>query len=318
MQEFPFVSVIIPAYNESLMLERTLPALNKINYKKDRYEIIVVDNGSTDGTEKISAKYNAKVILFPEGKTIAAVRNRGALEAKGDVLAFLDADCLVTENWLLNAVKSFKNGVGVVGSKGLDPLYVSTWVQNCRSKIIRRSKEEPIYVDWLSSVNMLLKKDLFDQVGGFDEKLETCEDADIGFRLNKITKILFNPKVKAYHLREPKTLLDLFKKELWHGKSLYKGVFRHGLLARELISILVPFIYLINLFVLVFSILLQGLNIFLISCLFFIAFPLAMNIRQLSRIDKPLIFFQCLLINTTYLLGRSFSVIYSLKDLVSK
>ena len=272
--------------------------------------MIVVDNGSKDETCKIAQRYNAEIILFPEGKTIASVRNHGALSAKGDILAFLDADCVVTEDWLFNAVKKLDASIGAVGSRPVAPLQSSTWVQRCWGKIMPRSLEGSNFVDWLSASNMILKRELFDKVDGFDEQLQTCEDVDIGFRLNKVTKILYAPDVKAFHLREPRTLFDLFKKEIWHGKSLFKSVFRHASLFRRLRIIGVPLFCLINMFFIIIGLVLR-IDIWFISTIMFFSVPIIMTIRNLRRVKNPLMLCQCFLINTTYILGRSVSIICS-------
>jgi len=317
MRNAPFVSIIIPAYNEAAMLEKSLSALNRINYSRDRYEIIVVDNGSTDNTCKIAEKYNVKVVQFPGGKTIASVRNRGASSAKGDVLAFLDADCVVTKNWLSNAVKKLADGIGVVGSRPFAPLKTSTWVQRCLGTIVAKSLQGPIFVDWLSSSNFIVRKELFNKVNGFDEHLETNEDAYISYRLNRITKIMYDPDVKAFHLREPRTLFDFLMKEIWHGKSLYKAVFRHGLFARELMSIAIPLFYLINLVFIIIGLIFSN-KIWLISTIIFFSIPILMTIKCLSRINNTSILIQSFLINFIYILSRSMSVVYSIKDLLSR
>lgn len=311
LKKYPFVSIIIPAYNEEIYLEKCLLSLKHIDYKLDAYEVIVVDNGSTDSTCEIAKKYNAQLVSFPEGTTISAVRNRGAMCAEGTILAFLDADCVVTKKWLLNGVNLLNSSVGVVGSRPLAPKKEATWLQKARAKVLSRASNVP--VSWLSSSNYIVKKELFDQIGGFDEDLETCEDADISFKLNKITTILYSPYVKAYHLREPKNLFEFFKKEVWHGKSVYEGVIRHGLKKEELLSIFVPAIYLINNVIGVCSLVFNSTSFFTISFSVFWGLPLLATIKTLFRVKTISQFPFFYIIDFIYLQARSSAVLHAIK-----
>ena len=96
----PFVSVIVGVMNESDMIEACLESLLGLDY--DGYEILIVDGGSTDGTvEKVEriAAMNKRVRLVRKEGYLGTARNAGAAVAKGAILAFTDADCIVTENW---------------------------------------------------------------------------------------------------------------------------------------------------------------------------------------------------------------------------
>jgi glycosyltransferase involved in cell wall biosynthesis len=111
-----FVSIIIPAYNEEDNIAKCLQSINAQMEQGIDYEIIVVDNGSTDRTREIAEKLKAKVFALPE-VNISALRNFGAEASSGDILAFLDADCLVKDGWLKNAVSILDDpAVAMVGS----------------------------------------------------------------------------------------------------------------------------------------------------------------------------------------------------------
>src|SRR6267154_111138 len=99
------ISVIIPALNEKAVIGQCLEALSCNRLPATDFEVIVVDNGSSDGTvetvRQFEAPYCLKIIHI-EGVHISALRNRGAAEARGEILAFLDADCLAPPKWLTN------------------------------------------------------------------------------------------------------------------------------------------------------------------------------------------------------------------------
>ena len=99
MREHPFVSIIIPSLNVEKYIEDCLDAIHMLYYPKDKLEIILVDNGSTDRTRKIASTCGARV-LIRRGCNISALRNFGVSQSKGEIIAFLDADCIVSKDWL--------------------------------------------------------------------------------------------------------------------------------------------------------------------------------------------------------------------------
>ena len=104
-QQLPVVSVsiIIPALNEARMIGKCLDSLTQLDFPRDHFEVILVDNGSTDDTIKIARSFTDRLrlrILQKKGVRISGLRNLGAREAQGEVVAFLDADCLAPSNWL--------------------------------------------------------------------------------------------------------------------------------------------------------------------------------------------------------------------------
>lgn len=107
MPRHPSVSVIVPAYNEAGTIEDCLDALLQQTYPRDRYEVLVVDNGSTDGTAAVVESFPVELLSVPEGGQFAA-RNRGIDRATGDVLAFTDADVRVTDDWIAAGVAAIE------------------------------------------------------------------------------------------------------------------------------------------------------------------------------------------------------------------
>ena len=178
-----FISFIIPARNEEEMIGTCLDAVNEMDYDSRLFESILVDNGSVDNTAKIGRLKGARVFTMP-GETISALRNFGAKEAKGDFLAFIDADCVVYRDWLQNALHHFRDPeVGCVGSYPSIP-EKSSWVQKAWTLQTQR-KGRIKEVDWLPSMNILVRRNALEDVGGFNESLITCEDVDLCYRLKK-------------------------------------------------------------------------------------------------------------------------------------
>jgi glycosyltransferase involved in cell wall biosynthesis len=246
------VSVIVPARNEEPHLPALLESLARVEYPRERMEVIVVDHQSTDETSRIARKWGATVISH-QGGTIASVRNRGARAAKGDVLAFLDADCTVDALWLSTAVRHFVDPrVGAVGSYHAVPLDPPTWVRTILQKQIE-ARLPLSDATWLPSGNMFVRRDVFDSCGGFDESLATCEDVDLSYRIGQQYRLVADARVRCWHHGEPRTLWEVFRKELWRGRDNLLGAIRHGITLSELPSLVLPLYFLLALSSLLFG-----------------------------------------------------------------
>jgi glycosyltransferase involved in cell wall biosynthesis len=234
----PIFSIIIPAFNEARHISQCLDSIFAQRFPRDRYEVIVVDNGSTDATPAIAARYPVTLLSNHE-KTVSGLRNLGASHAIGEILAFVDADCTVAPDWLESAsVYIDQPDVAMWGAPPLPPEN-PTWVQKTWS-IVRLKDNIKKEVVWLGTINIFLRKELFWQVGGFNEALETCEDVDLCYKISKTGKIISDNKFKIVHLGEDVSLAVFFKKEMWRGKSSYKGLFSHGLSIKEIPSLAIP------------------------------------------------------------------------------
>ena len=222
----PLFSVIIPALNAENSIDKVLRVLSQYNRDEEKVEIIVVDNGSSDRTLEIARQYHVKILSLP-GVTISTLRNEGARCARGQILAFLDADCIVTKNWIAVALPYFRDfSLGALGSTVFYPPPNSTWVA---TTWFLDSKEIYGEARYIPSGMVLISKRVFDEVGGFDESLISNEDCDLSHRLKQRGyKVLSDPRLSVIHLGTPQTLSQFFKREVWHGRSVF-GVFLRGL-----------------------------------------------------------------------------------------
>jgi glycosyltransferase involved in cell wall biosynthesis len=250
------VSIIIPAYNEEASLPLCLKSIADLDWPKTHLEVIVIDNGSIDSTCDIARSFGA-IVLQDDTKNVSGLRNLGAGHARGDILAFVDADCVVSPDWVACAARYF--GDDTVAAWGSAPKIPenATWVQNTWF-IVRQKKTHVADVDWLESMNLFVAKKVFMKAGGFDESLETCEDVDFSYRVSAYGKIVSDRSIKVVHLGEAATMAEFFKKELWRGRSSFSGVFAHGISFKELPSLAVPVYF----------------GIFLPACLIFLMFHL--------------------------------------------
>lgn len=221
------ISVVIPAKNEVGNIERTLMGVMNVLPGNALSDVIVVDNGSSDETANIAAKLGAKVVNSPEG-TIGTLRNRGVHAASGDVILFLDADIELLPSWQDDLDQLFGRTLTdppeVIGSVPLVPESFG-WVPKAWRGRPRGQKN----VRHVGSGLMLMSKDLFHRVGGFDETLQTGEDYELCSRIRAAGgRIVQEPALTAVHWGEPNSVRDFFRREMWHGvgdTETWKAVF---------------------------------------------------------------------------------------------
>ncbi len=207
-----FFSVVIPAFNEAKVIRQCLQSLRGQSYPESQFEIVVVDNGSSDSTVSISKEYTSKVFVLPRA-TIAAMRNYGVEQAIGDTYAFLDADCVADRDWLSNAAEALDVEECVVGSK-YDVPDDAHWIEAAWFAQKPKGRQAVTYVN---SGNMIVPAWLYRTIGGFDESLKTGEDYEMCLRAQKVAKVMSDDRVRVTHLGNPKSLQAFVKREIWHG-----------------------------------------------------------------------------------------------------
>lgn len=216
-------SVIVPAYNATTTLPTLLDSL--LNQTHKSFEIIVIDDGSKDETHKIGQSYHCSLIQLTENHGPAYCRNLGAQNARGDILVFIDSDCQAGCIWLENIEKHFSqdDAEAIMGKLSLLP---SSFLGNSISalgfpaggsvgfdRIWKVDKES--YTDSLSSCNCAIKKDIFWDVGGFDETFPYPggEDSLLAYKIRESKyRIKYCPDVLVYH--QARDSLNGFLK--WH------------------------------------------------------------------------------------------------------
>jgi lipopolysaccharide/colanic/teichoic acid biosynthesis glycosyltransferase/GT2 family glycosyltransferase len=194
------ISVVIPAKNAEKSIEACLQGI------KDQLEIIVVDDGSTDQTVKLSEKMGATVIC-QENQGPASARNTGTNSAHGEIIAFTDADCVPTPEWLHHLVKpfSFPQTVGTKGTYQTKQVsLVARFVQQeYESKYTRLSKLRSI--DFIDTYSAAYRREVFVENGGFDSSfpVPSVEDQEFSFRLaRKGYRMLFVPEATVFHTHD--------------------------------------------------------------------------------------------------------------------
>jgi glycosyltransferase involved in cell wall biosynthesis len=222
------VSIIVPALNEARVIGQCFESLAALDFPKDQYEVILVDNGSKDDTVQIARSFTERMqlsVLERTGVRISGLRNWGAQHAKGDVVAFLDADCLAPRSWLNDiAALAPNNNLGVVGANYLLP-DGSTWVG--RTWHVYQEESKSGDVSHVPAGDLIMRRDDFLRVGGFDESIQTNEDYELCERVRVAgMPVRAFPELGVVHLGTAQSLKVFYRKQRWHGTHVVKVFLR--------------------------------------------------------------------------------------------
>jgi GT2 family glycosyltransferase len=242
------VSVIVPVRNDATRLQRCLASV--LANTRAVAEIIVVDNGSSDASADVARRAGATVLAVPH-VTVARARNVAAARASGSLLAFVDADHLIDEHWIEAALAIFTDHSVAAAGAPYSPPADANWIQRAYDRF-RPSLTGRQQTDWLGSGNLVIRRDVFTAVGGFDATLEACEDVDLCSRLRRAGyPLIADPGLRSVHLGDPATVKALFLGELWRGRNNLRVSLRGPWTWRALPSVLIPVVNLASLAVLV-------------------------------------------------------------------
>ena len=227
---YPKVSIVVPAYNEEKTIEGCIQSLLGLTYPKNKYEILIVDNNSNDKTAKIIQEYDISYLKETKPGPSAA-RNLGIKKAKGEIIAFIDADCVVDKNWLKNLVKGFDNPK-IVGSGGKIKVFKPL-------KMIEKYADRRLYnqkqfiqgigglLPFLATVNCADKAEVFKKIGLFDPSFTSAEDNDFGWRIHALGyKFSYVSSAIVFH-QMSKSFIEILKKQFIYGRDNMRLLFKH-------------------------------------------------------------------------------------------
>ena len=217
MNNYLQVSIVVIGYNEAQNLDVTFQAINKINFPKEEIEVIYVDSASTDQSVEIAKKYADKVYIEQSSyPTAARGRNKGLIEARGEIVHFVDGDVEITPNYLIEAVKVLLENDKIAAVTGeiiekkvkinfLNRVFSASWEES-GERFVKQTKAGGTY-----------KKDILLKINGYDERVKLGEETELGERIiNHGYNILQINEVMGLHdydFNGFKSLVELYIKD---------------------------------------------------------------------------------------------------------
>ena len=196
----PLISVVIPTYNREKFIKNTIESV--LNQTYQDFEIVVVDDGSTDNTKDVVASIKDKRIryIYQENKGAQAARNKGLNNAKGNFISFLDCADTWYPTFIEKCLKMFTTTCCdcvycYVGVDGTNNSIVPREIPTLSGYIYKEALEQGFIT---SPLSLMVKRKCFDNVGKWDENLKSCQDDDICFRLAKHYKFALIPEILSW------------------------------------------------------------------------------------------------------------------------
>src|SRR4030095_812632 len=229
LNAYPKISVVVCVYNGERTIDSCLASLEKLNYPN--YEVIVVNDGSTDRTRQIAENYDYIRLINQENQGLSAARNVGIQAATGEIIAFTDADCMADADWLTYLAARFQSSeFEAVGGPNLPPPDDS-FIASC----VAVSPGAPAHVllddevaEHIPGCNMAFRREALNAINGFDPIFRAAgDDVDVCWRLqNKGYKIGFSPAAVVWDFRR-NTVRDYLKQQRGYGKAETLLFFKH-------------------------------------------------------------------------------------------
>ncbi len=220
-----FVSVIIPNYNGSATIEKCLWAAFSSDYS--RYEVIVVDDCSTDNSTEIAGKFPCTLVKLDRRSGAARARNIGALRSSGEILFFTDADCVLATDTLSRAARSIRGRESsVIGGTYTRIPYDNSFFSAFQSIFVNYSETKNAVPDYIATHAMAITRELFRKTRGFSEDfLPILEDVEFSHRLRRSgSGLIMDPLILVRHIFNftlMKSLGNAFRKSMfWTEYSL--------------------------------------------------------------------------------------------------
>ena len=225
----PYFSIIIPSYNRQDEIKELLDSLEHQDLSKNEFEIIIADDGSTDGTEQLVNDYKQKsslciLLLKQDHQGPGAARNLGMENASGQIFIFVDSDCTAPANWLVKIKKTFEKDPTTEAFGGPDdagkdftPLLKAinySMTSFLSTGGIRGGKKRRLSKFYPRSFNMGLRRELYNKIGGFGS-LRHGQDIEFSNRIIKSgARVVYIPDAVVYHKR--RTSLRKFFRQVYN------------------------------------------------------------------------------------------------------
>jgi glycosyltransferase involved in cell wall biosynthesis len=237
MEFYPSVSVILPTYNRGDFIAKSINALVSQNYPKDRFEIVAIDDGSTDNTQEILKAFKQEYPFFKyiaqDNRGPASARNFGIRSSRGEIMAFIDDDCVADEDWIFELTRGYENdAIGGTGGR-VDYVPPNNNIANQFASFVGgkghafTSDGEIIF---FGTGNASFRRGVLLELGGFDETFPHAahEDVDLSERVKRTGwKLLYHDTAVVRHYHKHDFRSDLKKGyQIGNAEALYQ--LKHG------------------------------------------------------------------------------------------
>lgn len=324
------ITIVVVCYNAIEYITTCVDSLVNQNYEKDLYEILFVDNESTDGTldkllqyEKMNSNSNMRVITNPH-RNIAKSRNMGLEYAQHPFVAFVDSDCKAPPDWLQHLAAGYtrysRQNVSLVGVGGSNVpptngmfystlhVFLNTFLGN-HGSVQGKRIDKDCYVPHLPTVNVMYHKQTILDLGGFDEQLGNIgEDQDLSFRIKRAGYYLLYLKNTAvtHYMRD--TYQKWMKNMFVYGKGRARLMLRYPDFVEYVLFF--PLLLVLALFLSVFSPLKVWIGV---PFFFYLAFMFVYSIIESIKAGKPFYFANLFLIylitHLSYGIGQGYGLL---------
>ena len=223
-ESLPFVSIVIPAYNAIGTIRLCLDAISGLDYPQDRYEVIVVDNNSTDDTPEIVSQYPVRLVYEREIQGPHAATNTGVRHARGEIVVFTDSDCVPEPGWLRALVAPFADPEVVAAGGRIEAYRPSSRVEKFLAEDIRPFRNcvrlSDSFPASIITGNAAYRAEAFRAAGMFNPNMYTGSEVDLSWRVQWMTgkKAVYVPEAVIYHKFSP-GLRRLFRHFRIYGYS---------------------------------------------------------------------------------------------------
>lgn len=221
MNNRPEISVIIPVFNSAIYLNKIIPSLLKQDYPKEKFEIICVDNNSTDKSLDLLRQYpELSVVEEREIQSSYAARNTGLKNSKASIIAFIDADCIASKQWLRNGIEKMREeNADLVGGNVEFILTKTSSASEYYDSLVNMQNELNIREKKVAkTANLFVKKSIFEMIGFFPDNLQSGGDVQwTKMATDNNFKLVYAQKAIVYHpARKTK---ELVQKQFRVGKG---------------------------------------------------------------------------------------------------